>query len=95
MPAAHRHGDLRSCGATTIVTGQSTVYIEGKLISVQGDKNTHGEGALIAEKSDILIGGIPIIVVGDTASQDSLCPISGGNHCAPAASTGSTTVSFY
>lgn len=23
----HRHGDLRQCGATTVVTGQSTVFI--------------------------------------------------------------------
>ncbi len=26
---AHRHGDGRICGATTIVTGQSTVFIGG------------------------------------------------------------------
>jgi uncharacterized Zn-binding protein involved in type VI secretion len=95
MPGIHRQDDLRNCGATTIATGQSTVSVEGKLISVQGDKNSHEEGALIAGRSDVTIGGIPIIVVGDTASQDSLCPSAGGNHCAPAASTGSTTVSFY
>lgn len=95
MPAIHRQDDLRTCGATTIATGQSTVYVEGKLIAVQGDNNTDGGGALIAGRSDVTIGNIPIIVVGDSASPDSLCPIPGGPHCAPAAASGSGTVFFY
>ena len=41
MPAAHRNGDLRTCGATTSVTGQSTVTVNGKLWAVLGDKDSH------------------------------------------------------
>ena len=37
MPAIHRHGDARVCGATTIVSGQSTVRANGELVSVDGD----------------------------------------------------------
>jgi len=95
MPGVHRQDDLRTCGATTIVSGQSTVTVEGKLIAVQGDLNSHGGGALIAGRSDVTIGGIPIIVVGNNASADNLCPTVGGPHCAPAASSGSGSVSFY
>lgn len=95
MPAIHRQDDLRDCGATTIVTGQSTVYVENKLIAVEGDMNSHGGGALIPGRSDVKIGNIPIIVVGNSASADSLCPTAGGPHCAPKASSGSGSVSFY
>jgi len=38
MPAAHRHDDLRVCGATTIVSGQGTVFVNGKLWAVEGDE---------------------------------------------------------
>ena len=48
MPAIHRNTDPRACGATTIVSGQSTVYANDKLISVNGDPNSHGGGALAA-----------------------------------------------
>ena len=41
MPAVHRHGDARVCLATTIVSGLSTVYANGRLVSVNGDVNTH------------------------------------------------------
>ena len=44
MPAVHRNGDLRHCVdphppffAQTEVTNQSSVYVEGELISVVGD----------------------------------------------------------
>lgn len=95
MPAAHRQDDSRSCGATTIVTGQGTVYIENKLFSVEGDPNTHGSGALIAAGSTVFVNSKKVIVVGDTASPDDLCIPLGGAHCAPAASSGSGTVSVY
>jgi uncharacterized Zn-binding protein involved in type VI secretion len=88
MAAIHRQDDSRTCGATTIVTGQSTVYAGGKLISVDGDGNTDGGGALSTSHGSITINGKGIIVVGDSAAPDGLCPIPGGPHCAPNASSG-------
>ena len=71
MPQIHRDGDPRNCGATTIVTGQSSVYIGGKLIAVEGDQCTHGGGDLVSQVgSTIKINGKKIIVVGDTALPD-------------------------
>ena len=32
MPAIHRHDDARACGATTVVSGNTTVYANSKLI---------------------------------------------------------------
>ena len=58
MPATHRHGDARACGATTIVSGQSTVFMNGVLQSVNGDPNTHGAGNLIAGSKEVFAGGI-------------------------------------
>lgn len=86
---AHRNGDQRSCGATTIAS-QSFVTIGGQAWAVEGDKNTHGEGGLIATKSYIKIGGKSVIVVNDPANQDNLCPSLGGEHCNPKASSGSS-----
>jgi len=43
---AHIHGHLRACGATTIVTNQSSVYVNNQLWAVVGDKNTDVEGPL-------------------------------------------------
>jgi len=50
MPKAHRIGDQRMCGATTISTGQNTnVFINGQLAAVEGDLNDHNNlGALIS-----------------------------------------------
>ena len=39
MPEVHRDTDQRICGHTTIVVGQSTVYANSLLISVDGDPN--------------------------------------------------------
>ena len=73
MPGAHRHGDNRFCGATTIVSNQSTVFVEDKLWAVQGDQNTHINGNLVAKygsldvyNEDILV----IVAVGDEAVPD-------------------------
>jgi uncharacterized Zn-binding protein involved in type VI secretion len=85
MAYCHRHGDSRACGATTIVTGQNFVKINGKLWSVAGDGNTDGGGALSTSHSWLTIDGKGIIVAGDSAAPDSLCPIPGGAHCAPSA----------
>jgi uncharacterized Zn-binding protein involved in type VI secretion len=96
MPAAHRQDDLRACGATTIVVGQSNVYVEGKLWSVVGDPNTDGNGQLIsAVGSTVFINGKLVIVIGDSASPDDLCIPLGGLHCAPIPTTGSSTVFCY
>lgn len=66
MPGAHRFNDSRQCGATTIVAGQSTVYVNGKLWSVVGDPNSHGAGNLIlggaSSPATVKINGIPVIV---------------------------------
>jgi len=92
MATIHRQDDSRACGATTIVKGQSTVFAGGKLISVDGDENTDGGGALSTSHGSITINGKGIIVVGDSAVGDNLCPIPGGAHCAPNASSGLGTV---
>ena len=91
MTAIHRHGDLRTCAATTIVSGQGDVYANGKLISVDGDTNTHAGGELIASGSTVIINGKPVVVVGDLGEIDGLFHVGG----ADAASTGSGDVSAY
>ena len=92
MAAIHRNGDDRACGATTVVEGQSTVYINGKLASVNGDPNSHGGGALIADCNNLYINGILCVDLGDAASPDDLCLPIGGAHCAPSATSGSSNV---
>lgn len=62
MSAAHRHDDLRVCGATTIVSGQGTVFVNGKLWAVEGDENTHMEGGLIATGTTVFVNGKKVIV---------------------------------
>lgn len=73
MPyGAHLNGDSRNCGATTIVTGQSTVFVNGKLWAVEGDKNSHGNGDLIPVTGHtVIVEGKEVIVNGpDNASAD-------------------------
>lgn len=76
MPGAHRHNDSRSCGATTIVTGQSTVKVNGILWAVEGDADTHcGGGALSAiygGKNVYIENKLVICAMGDTAAPDKL-----------------------
>ena len=59
--AVHRHGDARACGATTIVSGQSTVFANSKLIAVNGDPNTHGAGNLVAGSNNVFINSIAVV----------------------------------
>lgn len=80
---AHCHGDARNCGASTIVGGQSHVTISGKLWAVEGDPNSHGGGALISSHGWLTIKGRGVIVAGDHAAADSLCPTP--PHCDPVA----------
>ena len=59
---AHRHDDNRACGATTVVEGQSTVYVNGKLWAVDNDPNSHGAGNLDANDTEtIFIEGKPVV----------------------------------
>ena len=93
MPIIHRDGDLRICGATTVVTHQSSVYLNGRLIAVEGDECTHGNGALIStSNTSFCIEGKRVIVVGDYAFPDTLCYIVGPPHCRPIPITGSGDV---
>lgn len=96
MPGSHRDKDSRICGATTIVTNQSTVYVNGLLWAVKGDPNTHGAGELINTGTTVFINGINVIVnSADPAAPDGICPIAGGPHCNPATASASTNVFAY
>lgn len=91
MAQIHRDTDLRICGATTIATNQSSVYLNGLLIAVEGDQCSHGGGALISTSGKgLFIEGKQVIVVGDSALPDNLCYIVGPPHCAPIPITGSS-----
>lgn len=92
MPIVHRHGDLRACGATTIVAGQGTVYAGGQLISVVNDPDSHGSGNFIDNGRRVLINGLRVIAIGDLAIPDNLCPVGPPPHCSPVATTGISTV---
>lgn len=92
MPDVHRQDDSRICGATTIVSGQSTVKAGGKLISVVGDLDSHGAGSFVDNGRKVLINGKRVIAVSDSASADSLCPVVGPPHCDPFALNGIGTV---
>jgi len=87
----HRQGDSRICGAATVNT-QTTVRANGRFISIDGDPNTHGGGPLKATETvgKVRINGIAVILNGDPASPDSICPIP--PHCGPNASSASPNV---
>lgn len=74
MPGAHRNADSRFCGASTIVVGQSTVFVNGRLWAVEGDYDTHcNQGQLSAvygDKNVYINGKLVICAVGDTAAGD-------------------------
>lgn len=88
----HRHSDSRACGASTVVAGQGTVFANGLLVSVDADPNSHGAGALSAACNQVFINGKMVVIVGNSAAPDSLCPPLGGAHCAPASTGGSGNV---
>ena len=93
MPGVHRQGDARTCGATTIVTGQSTVFANGLLISVNGDQNSHGDGQLVAACNNLFINNkLAVNNTPDSAAADDLCPPLGGAHCSPSTAGGSSDV---
>lgn len=89
MPAAHRHGDARVCGATTVVA-QTFCKVNGRPWAVLGDVNSHGDGQLINSQTFVKVGGIPVILnTPDDAEADDLCPIIGPPHCEPVTAEGS------
>ena len=89
MPAAHRHGDARTCGATTVVA-QTFCKVNGRPWAVRGDVNSHGDGQLINSQSFVKVGGVPVIInQPDDAAPDDLCPPLGGEHCDPKTAEGS------
>jgi len=61
MAAVHRHGDARSCGATTVVSVNTNVFANTKLIAVHGNLNTHGSGPLVAGSRNVFIKGIAVV----------------------------------
>lgn len=78
MPKAHRDGDDRACGATTIVEGQGTVFVNGKLWAVKGDPNTHDAGGLInTTGSTVIIENKFVIVHGPDLAE-----VDGAGHVA-------------
>jgi hypothetical protein len=93
MVQVHRQDDSRSCGATTVVSGQNFVFVDGKLWAVEGDPDSHGGGGLHPGNiAAIYINGIRVIGNGDSADPDSLCEPLGGAHCSPNASSGDPNV---
>lgn len=74
MPAVHRHGDLRACGAANVVVGQGTVFANGKLLSVLGDVNTHGAGNTLSSNNDgtVFAGNKLVTLQGSLAAPDSV-----------------------
>lgn len=84
----HRNTDSRSCGASTIVKGQSTVYVNNLLVSVQDDPDTHSGGGLLANTNagSIFVNGKKVVFKGSNAKPDSM------GHTNPKAAGGSPTV---
>lgn len=80
MALAHRQDDLRACGATTEVIGQSSVTIHGKLWAVEGDICSHKGGNLLHSVNSVTINGKPIIVnKADVTTVNCITPL----HLAP------------
>jgi hypothetical protein len=89
----HRDGDARVCEATTIVVGQGSVYANNRLVSVNGDINTHGNGQLIAQCREVYAEGILVVNhTPDNAQPDDLCLLLGEPHCNPKTAIGSPNV---
>lgn len=61
------------CGASTIVQGQSNVFVNKKLWAVDGDPETHGGGNLIpvyGTKNVYINKKLVICAIGDKAEPD-------------------------
>lgn len=72
MPAAQRVGDANSGGGKVTKSKQSTVFINNKLVAVDGsDVSGHGPGPHGAPKTakgskNVFINNIPVNRTGDT-----------------------------
>lgn len=97
MVEVHRDTDSRACGAVTTVSLQNNFYINNLLVAVQGDPNSHGAGGLNASinPGNIFVNNLEVVMNGSSAQADSLCPIIGGAHCGPSATSGSPNVFAY
>lgn len=64
MPGAALDQGLRFCGAITQVIGQSSFFIDGKKVAVEGDIDSHNNlGALISQSNgNIFVEGKKMIV---------------------------------
>jgi hypothetical protein len=94
MAAVHRNTDSRACGASTNVAGQSTVYVNNKLCSVNNDPNSHGGGNLKADNPDVYVNNKLVVIQGNGAAPDDKCPLPGGSHCDPNATSGSVNTAI-
>jgi len=89
----HRDTDARICGATTTVVGQSNVYVNNLLVSVDKDPNTHGAGDLKAATNQVYVNNKLVVNnTPDNAEPDNLCPVVGDPHCNPFTDQGSPDV---
>tara|TARA_B100000927_G_C16466546_1_gene469942 strand:- start:146 stop:433 length:288 start_codon:yes stop_codon:yes gene_type:complete len=91
MPEVHRDGDSRKCGAVT-KAACANVFTNNRITSVDGNPNSHGAGSLNAANPNVFIGNILVVVNGNDAGPDKKCPIPGGSHCSPNATSGSPNV---
>lgn len=70
MSLVHRDKDARVCGAKTVTTA-TTVYIEGQLVALDDDPNTHGDGNIIATGyTNVYMESKKVAVKGDNAKGD-------------------------
>ena len=72
----HRDTDSRVCGASTTVAGNTTVFANNLLVSVDSDPNSHGGGSLSATSNAVFANNKLVVHnAPDSASPDALCPI--------------------
>lgn len=90
MTEVHRDTDSRICGAQTVVAGNTTVFVNNLLASVDQDPNSHGSGPIIASTNNVFVHNKLIVENGDAADPDDLCPIP--PHCGPDTDSGSPDV---
>lgn len=88
----HRNTDSRICGASTVVVGNSTVFANSLLVSVNNDPNTHTNGNLIAACRNVYVENKMVVNhTPDMAQADKKCP-AGAPHCNPMTAQGSPNV---
>lgn len=95
MPGCHRNGDSRYCGAATIVSGQSTVFVNNRLWAVNGDPDTHDGAPLEAvyPSKNVYIQNILVICApGDHAGAEPIPPFHGPPATWPAGHSDNTYV---